>query len=207
MALLGSSGSGKSTLAHIILGLYATCKGEVYIDDIAVSEIGLDVVREHVALVLQNPRMFNDTLRQNISLGRVYSDETLYNALHVAQLSHVIEKLENGLDTMIGKEGIRLSGGERQRLAIARMIVSKPNVIILDESTSALDVKTEEFLFNSMGEILKDKTILIIAHRLSTISHADLVYVLKDGVIAESGSPQELIKLDGHYSSFVSAQL
>jgi len=207
VALLGSSGSGKSTLAHIILGLYATCKGKVYIDDTPVSEIGLDVVREHVALVLQNPRMFNDTLRQNISLGRTYSDDVLYNALHVAQLSHVIEKLEHGLDTMIGKEGIRLSGGERQRLAIARMIVSQPNVIILDESTSALDVKTEEFLFSSMGEILKDKTILIIAHRLSTISHADIVYVLKDGCIAESGTPQELMGLNGHYSSFVSAQL
>ena len=207
VALLGNSGSGKSTLAHIILGLYATNKGEVYIDNIPVSEIGLDVVREHVALVLQNPRMFNDTLRQNISLGRNYSDDILYNALHVAQLGYLIEKLDKGLDTIIGKEGIRLSGGERQRLAIARMVVTQPNVIILDESTSALDVKTEALLFEALGEKLKNKTILIIAHRLSTISQADLIYVLKDGRIAESGTPKELLhKKEGLYASFVSAQ-
>lgn len=206
VALLGGSGSGKSTLAHIILGLYAPQIGEVYIDDIPVSEIGLDVLRENISLVLQSPRMFNDTLRQNISLGRNYSDDVLYKALHIAQLSHVIEKLDKGLDTIIGKEGIRLSGGERQRLAIARMIVSDPKVIILDESTSALDVKTEEFLFEALADKLQDKTILIIAHRLSTIAHADLVYVLKDGKVAESGTPKELMALDGHYSSFVSAQ-
>ena len=206
VALLGSSGSGKSTLAHIILGLYATNSGEVYIDDIPVSEIGLDTLREHVALVLQNPRMFNDTLRQNISLGGDYSDETLYKALHVAQLGYLIEKLDKGLDTIIGKEGIRLSGGERQRLAIARMVVTNPNVIILDESTSALDVKTEALLFEALGEKLKNKTILIIAHRLSTINQADLIYVLKDGRIAEHGTPKDLINRGGLYASFVSEQ-
>jgi len=207
VALLGHSGSGKSTLAQIILGLYAIDKGDILFDGISVQEIGLDVVREHVALVLQNPRMFNDTLRQNISLGKEYSDAILLNALKIAQLAYLIEKLEDGLDTMIGKEGVRLSGGERQRLAIARMIVTNPNVIILDESTSALDVKTEQLLFEAMGDKLEGKTILIIAHRLSTISHADLVYVLKDGAVIERGTPQELMqKEQGHYSAFVQAQ-
>lgn len=206
VALLGSSGSGKSTLAHIILGLYVPNSGEVYVDDIPVSQIGLDTLREHVALVLQNPRMFNDTLRQNLSLGANYSDEELYNALKVAQLGHLIEKLEDGLETLIGKEGIRLSGGERQRLAIARMVLTEPNVIILDESTSALDVKTETLLFDALGEKLKDKTILIIAHRLSTISKADLIYILQDGHVAEQGTPKELIQKGGLYASFVLEQ-
>ncbi len=135
VALLGPSGSGKTTLAHVILGLYATSSGEIKIDGIPITKIGLDRLREHISLVLQTPRMFNDTLRHNLTLGRTISDASLYEALHIAQLGGVVEKLTEGLDTRIGKEGIRLSGGERQRLAIARMLVSEPNVIILDEST------------------------------------------------------------------------
>ena len=206
VALLGSSGSGKSTLAQIILGLYAHDKGEVYVDDIPISEIGLDLLRDNIALVLQSPRMFNDTLRQNLTLGREVSDEALYRALSIAQFDTVLEKLENGLETMIGKEGVRLSGGERQRLAIARMLVHKPNIVILDESTSALDVHTEKNLFTSLGDFLEGKSILIIAHRLSSVEHADYVYVLNDGAIVESGTPTELMKEEGHYHRFVSEQ-
>lgn len=205
-ALLGPSGSGKTTLAHIILGLYATQKGDILIDGTPVSEIGLDVVRENVALVLQTPRMFNDTLRHNLTLGREIGEERLYEALSIAQLDSVMEKLTSGLETRIGKDGIRLSGGERQRLAIARMLVSDPNVIILDESTSALDIHTESNLFASLQSYLKNKTILIIAHRLSTIRHADHIYVLKEGHIVESGSPEELMTTQGHYNRFVKAQ-
>ena len=206
VALLGSSGSGKSTLAQIILGLYAHDKGEVYVDDIPISEIGLDLLRDNIALVLQSPRMFNDTLRQNLTLGREVSDEALYRALNIAQFDTVLEKLEDGLETMIGKEGVRLSGGERQRLAIARMLVHKPNLVILDESTSALDVHTEKNLFTSLGDFLEGKSILIIAHRLSSVEHADYVYVLNDGAIVESGTPTELMKEEGHYHRFVSEQ-
>lgn len=206
VALLGSSGSGKTTLAHIILGLYSMNQGEIYIDDISIKEIGLDRLRDHIALVLQSPRMFNDTLRQNLTLGRDIDDAVLYEALHVAQLGSVIAKLQNGLDTRIGKDGIRLSGGERQRLAIARMLVFDPNIIILDESTSALDIMTENHLFASLREYLKNKTMIIIAHRLSTIEHADLVYVIKEGRVIESGEPDELLKEPGHFSDFVAAQ-
>jgi len=206
VALLGSSGSGKTTLAHIILGLYSMNRGEIYIDDISIKEIGLDRLRDHIALVLQSPRMFNDTLRQNLTLGRDIDDAVLYEALHVAQLGSVIAKLQNGLDTRIGKDGIRLSGGERQRLAIARMLVFDPNIIILDESTSALDIMTENHLFASLREYLKNKTMIIIAHRLSTIEHADLVYVIKEGRVIESGEPDELLKEPGHFSDFVAAQ-
>ena len=206
IALLGESGSGKSTLAHIILGLYSMNEGEIYIDGISIKEIGLSRLRDHIALVLQSPKMFNDTLRHNLTLGRDIDDEKLYEALHVAQLGMVISKLQNGLDTRIGKDGIRLSGGERQRLAIARMLVFNPNIIILDESTSALDVITENHLFSSLREHLKSKTMIIIAHRLSTIEHADLVYVIEKGSIIESGSPKKLLEDSGHFSRFVAAQ-
>lgn len=206
VALLGSSGSGKSTLAHIILGLYSMNKGEIYIDEVSIKEIGLDLLRDHIALVLQSPRMFNDSLRHNLTLGRSVDDDTLYEALHIAQLGSVISKLQNGLDTRIGKDGIRLSGGERQRLAIARMLVFDPNIIILDESTSALDIQTENHLFASLRDHLKSKTMIIIAHRLSTIEHADLVYVIKEGRVIESGEPEQLLKEPGHFSDFVAAQ-
>ena len=206
IALLGNSGSGKTTLAHVILGLYAAQKGDIFIDDKNIKEIGLDVVRENIALVLQTPRMFNDTLRQNLAFGKEIEDEKLYEVLEIAQLQSVIEKLEDGLETRIGKDGIRLSGGERQRLAIARMLVSNANIIILDESTSALDINTENFLFNGLRTYLKDKTILIIAHRLSTIEHADEVLYLKDGTIGERGTPSALMEKKGLYFDFVTAQ-
>ena len=207
VALLGPSGSGKTTLAHVILGLYAPTNGEILIDGIPVTEIGLDRLREHISLVLQTPRMFNDTLRHNLTLGRQVPELRLMEALYAAQLGGVVQKLTDGLDTMIGKEGIRLSGGERQRLAIARMLVSEPSVVILDESTSALDIHTETDLFKSLDTYLKGKSMLIIAHRLSTIEHADLIYVLKDGRVIESGTPAELLSGGGgHYSRFVGAQ-
>ena len=206
VALLGSSGSGKSTLAQIILGLYANDEGHVYVDDVPISEIGLDVLRDHIALVLQSPRMFNDTLRQNLTLGRDIDEDALYRALSIAQFDTVLEKLEAGLETMIGKEGVRLSGGERQRLAIARMLVHKPNLVILDESTSALDVHTEKNLFTSLADFLEGKSILIIAHRLSSVEHADYIYVLHNGEIAEEGTPKELMQREGHYKQFVMEQ-
>lgn len=206
VALLGHSGSGKTTLAQLILGLYAPQHGTIRFDDFPVEKIGLDVVREHVALVLQTPKMFNDTLRQNLTLGRDIPDEKLYEVLHVAQFDDVMAKLTEGLDTMIGKDGIRLSGGERQRLAIARMLLHEPNVIILDESTSALDVQTEGRLFTSLCDYLKGKTTLIIAHRLSTVEHADYVYFLDKGRIVESGEPKALLEKEGFYQRFVRQQ-
>ncbi|MEE8587709.1 MAG: ABC transporter ATP-binding protein [Sulfurimonadaceae bacterium] len=206
VALLGSSGSGKSTLAQIILGLYANEKGNVYIDDIPIDEIGLDQLREHIALVLQSPRMFNDTLRQNLTLGREADEKQLYEAISIAQLDSVLDKLDKGLDTMIGKEGVRLSGGERQRLAIARMLVHRPNLVILDESTSALDVHTEKNLFTSLCDFLEGKSMLIIAHRLSSVEHADYIYVMHEGRIVESGAPKELLLQEGHYHQFVKEQ-
>jgi ATP-binding cassette subfamily C protein len=122
--------------------------------------------------------------------------------MHIAQLESVLAKLTDGLDTQIGKDGIRLSGGERQRAAIARMLVTEPNVIILDESTSALDVVTEASLFKSLQKHLEKKSMLIITHRLKTVEHADYIYILKEGRIIEEGTPEALLKQQGEYSSY-----
>jgi len=150
---------------------------------------------------LQHPKLFNDTMRFNLTLGRAYSDEAIKNALHIAQLDSVLTGLENGLDTLVGKDGIKLSGGQRQRVAIARMVLSNPKVVIFDESTSALDVHTELKLFDALQDFLREKTVITIAHRLSTIQSAEYIYVLEDGQVVDSGTPQELLSKDESYFS------
>ncbi|SNZ02682.1 ATP-binding cassette, subfamily C [Persephonella hydrogeniphila] len=203
VAIVGASGSGKTTLAHIMVGFYPVDKGDVLYDDISVKEIGLDVVRENVSLVLQNPMMFNDTVRFNLTLGKDIPESKIWEALEIAQMKDVVENLPDKLDTLIGKNGIKLSGGQRQRLAIARMILQNPKIVILDESTSALDTHTEYRLFNALQEYLKEKTTIIIAHRLSTVQQADYIYVIDRGEIVEEGTHQELMEKEGLYNQFM----
>ncbi|GMR17743.1 MAG: ABC transporter ATP-binding protein [Gammaproteobacteria bacterium] len=200
VALVGASGGGKSTLVQVILGLYPAQEGSLYFDEVPVTEIGLDVVREHVATVLQHPAMFNDTVRNNLTLGEDYPDDKLWEVLAVAQLQDVIEELPNRLDAIIGRQGIRLSGGQQQRLAIARMLITNPKVVILDEATSALDTETEARLHKALQAFLKNRTTLIIAHRLSAVRQADRVYVFEDGHIIEEGGHEELMQSNGLYS-------
>ncbi len=204
VALVGASGGGKSTLAQVLIGLYPIKKGMIYFDEIPVTQIGLEVVRENVATVLQHPALFNDTIRMNLTLGRNISDQELWQALDIAQLKSTIKSLPKQLDTIIGLHGMRLSGGQRQRLAIARMIVSQPKVVILDEATSALDTQTEYRLHESLNEFLQDKTTLIIAHRLSSIKQADHVYVFEQGKICEQGKHETLIRQNGLYAKLYS---
>lgn len=199
VALVGASGGGKSTLVQVVLGMYAPQSGMLYFDDVPVSEIGLGVVRENVATVLQHPAMFNDTVRMNLSLGQEFTDEQLWQALDVAQLRDVVESTPDKLDTIVGTQGIRLSGGQRQRLAIARMVLSDPKVVILDEATSALDAETEAKLHQALRVFLEQRTTLIIAHRLSAVKQADRVYVFDDGQIIEEGQHEELLQNDGLY--------
>lgn len=187
IAIVGASGSGKTTLSRILVGFYPIDSGDIYYNSISIKKIGLDVVRENVSLVLQTPMLFNDTLRFNITLGKRVDESKLLNAIKIAQLEEVIKYLPNGLDTYVGKGGIRLSGGERQRVAIARMIIQDPKVVILDESTSALDMDTESRVFDLLNGFLKDRTTIIIAHRVSTIKQADFIYVLDNGKIVKSG--------------------
>ena len=199
VALVGASGGGKSTLVQIILGLYPAKSGELYFDGVNIRDIGLDVVRENVATVLQHPAMLNDSVRENLCLGRELDDEKLWQALDIAQLHEVVKDMPNGLDTIIGRSGIRLSGGQRQRLAIARMILSDPKVVILDEATSSLDTETEARLHDAMHAFLQNRTTLIIAHRLSAVRQADRVLVFDAGQIIDEGQHDELINRDGLY--------
>jgi ATP-binding cassette subfamily C protein len=200
VALVGASGGGKSTLVQVILGLYPPDRGTVYFDDVPMTEIGMDVVREHVATVLQHPALFNDSVRMNLTLGREMADDALWQALEVAQLRQVVEAMADGLDSLVGRNGVRLSGGQRQRLAVARMLLSDPKVVVLDEATSALDTETEARLHSALNQFLKNRTTLIIAHRLSAVKQADRVYVFEDGRIVESGEHQELMQANGLYA-------
>jgi ATP-binding cassette subfamily C protein len=199
IALVGASGGGKSTMVQALLGLYPLKSGELKFDGVPVEQIGLEVVREHVATVLQNPALFNDTVHMNLTLGRDHSDHDIWRALQIAQLDDTIRELDHQLDTIIGHDGVRLSGGQRQRLAIARMILSNPSVVILDEATSALDTHTEASLHVAMEDFLDQRTTIIIAHRLSAVKQADRVYVFEDGHIIEEGSHDKLIQSDGLY--------
>lgn len=200
VALVGASGGGKSTLVQVLIGLYSAKSGDIFYDGIPVTEVGLDVVRENVATVLQHPALFNDSIRINLTLGRELEDKQLWHALEIAQLKETVEQLPNKLDTIVGRQGIRLSGGQRQRLAIARMVLSDPKVVILDEATSALDAETEYHLHTALTDFLSNKTTIIVAHRLSAIKQANHVYVFEAGTIGEQGSHQELLSQDGLYA-------
>lgn len=200
VALVGASGGGKSTLVQTLIGLYPGKKGDIFYQGKSISRIGLDVVRKNVATVLQQPALFNDSVRTNLTLGRDIDEGQLWHALEIAQLRQTVEVMPQQLDTIVGRQGVRLSGGQRQRLAIARMILSEPKVVILDEATSALDAETEYHLHEALADFLKDKTTIIVAHRLSAIKQARHVYVFEAGKIGEQGTHRELLSQDGLYS-------
>jgi ATP-binding cassette subfamily C protein len=164
-----------------------------------VTEIGWEAVREHVGVVLQHPVLFNDSVRTNLTLGREADDTSLWQALEIAQLKDYIATLPHGLDTVVGRQGVRMSGGQRQRLAIARMIVANPSIVILDEATSALDSDTERHLHQALGAFLAGRTTLIIAHRLSAVRQADRILVFENGRVVEEGAHDELIQRGGLY--------
>ncbi len=201
LAIVGASGSGKTTLANILVGFYPIEEGEIRYNGISSMKIDLATIRSSAHLILQHPKLFNDTLAFNLTLGESFSPEEIANAVEIAQLSSVVEGLEKGLDTMVGKDGIKLSGGQRQRVAIARMILIDPKVVIFDESTSALDVHTEARLFADLHSYLAPKTVITIAHRLSTIQSAEYIYVLEDGRVEDSGTPEALMAKDESYFS------
>ncbi|MBN3561812.1 ABC transporter ATP-binding protein [Aliamphritea spongicola] len=200
IALVGASGGGKSTLVQILLGLYPIRSGSIRYDGVQVEEIGFDLIRENVVTVLQQPMLFNDTVRGNLTLGRRFDDDKLWQALDIAQLKTFVEGLDGELDALVGRQGVRLSGGQRQRLAIARMVLSDPKVVILDEATSALDAQTEFEVLSALETFLAGRTTIIVAHRLSAVKQADRVYVFEDGQISEQGEHQDLLQQDGLYA-------
>jgi ATP-binding cassette subfamily C protein len=200
VAIVGASGGGKSTLVQLLLGLYTAKSGLIRFGGSSLQEIGLDTVRENVAVVLQHPALFNDTVRANLLMGREQDDRACWQALEIAQMDATIRALPLGLDSVVGRSGVRLSGGQRQRLAIARMVLADPKVVILDEATSALDAATEYNLHQALNRFLSGRTTLIIAHRLSAVKQADRVLVFDGGRIAEDGDHQQLIADGGLYA-------
>ncbi|EQM13218.1 ABC transporter family protein [Vibrio parahaemolyticus 3259] len=201
VALVGASGGGKSTLIQLLIGVYRQNAGSIRFNDELTEDIGFEAIRDKIAVVLQQPILFNDTLRHNLTLGGHFDEMSLWRALEVAQLQDVISQLNHGLDTQIGRNGIRLSGGQRQRLAIARMVLSNPQFVILDEATSALDTATEAALHKALTEFLRGRTTLIVAHRLSAVKQADLIYVLEDGKVTQTGAHGELVEQEGLYQT------
>ncbi|BBM64627.1 ABC transporter ATP-binding protein [Vibrio alfacsensis] len=201
VALVGASGGGKSTLIQLLIGVYRQNSGTIRFNDELTDDISFDVIRDKIAVVLQQPILFNDTLRHNLTLGGHFDEMSLWRTLEVAQLQDVISQLSNGLETQIGRNGIRLSGGQRQRLAIARMVLSNPQFVILDEATSALDTATEAALHKALTEFLRGRTTLIVAHRLSAVKQADLIYVLEDGRVTQTGTHGELVEQQGLYQT------
>ena len=204
VALVGTSGAGKSTLVQLLIGLYRGYQGEILYNGVPASHIDITTLRENVGVVLQQPVLFNSTIRQNLCLGRIHAEHELWQALEVAQLGTTVRALDEQLDTLIGRSGLRLSGGQRQRLAIARMVLSQPRVVILDEATSALDAETEYLLYTALCKTLRDCTMIIVAHRLSAIKQADLIYVFADGKICEYGDSRKLLNSNGLYSRLYS---
>ena len=199
VALVGASGGGKSTLVQALLGLYPLKSGAIRYGGVDVGDIGWATVRDNVGVVLQHPVLFNASVRDNLTLGRAHDDAALWRALEIAQLRDFVETLPDGLDSVVGKSGVRLSGGQRQRLAVARMVLGEPRVVILDEATSALESATERRLHEAMAAFLRGRTTLIIAHRLSAVRQADRILVFENGRVVEEGDHDSLMTRGGLY--------
>ena len=202
VALVGRSGSGKSTLASLLTRFYDIQQGEILMDNHELREYTLSSLRNQVALVSQNVHLFNDTIANNIAYacGDKYSREEIEKAAVMAHAMDFISKMDNGLDTVIGENGVLLSGGQRQRIAIARALLRDCPILILDEATSALDTESERAIQSALDELQKNRTSLVIAHRLSTIENADEIIVVEDGQIVERGSHEALLAERGAYA-------
>ncbi|RTZ16541.1 lipid A ABC transporter ATP-binding protein/permease MsbA [Vibrio aquaticus] len=202
VALVGRSGSGKSTIANLFTRFYDVDSGSIALDGHDVKEYALTNLRSHFGLVSQNVHLFNDSIANNIAYAATeqYSREQIEHAARLAHAMDFIDKMDDGLDTVIGENGASLSGGQRQRIAIARALLRDAPVLILDEATSALDTESEKAIQSALDELQKDKTVLVIAHRLSTIENADEILVVDEGEIVERGNHSELIEQDGAYA-------
>nr|WP_090966434.1 lipid A ABC transporter ATP-binding protein/permease MsbA [Pantoea varia] len=208
VALVGRSGSGKSTLASLLTRFYDIDSGEILLDGHDLRDYTLASLREQVALVSQHVHLFNDTVANNIAYARtdVFSREAIEKAAQMAHAMEFINKMDNGLDTVIGENGVLLSGGQRQRIAIARALLRDSPILILDEATSALDTESERAIQSALETLQQNRTTLIIAHRLSTIEKADEILLVEDGKIVERGSHQQLLQKNGAYARLYQMQ-
>ncbi|MBB6473194.1 ABC-type multidrug transport system fused ATPase/permease subunit [Sphaerisporangium rubeum] len=200
IALVGSSGAGKSTLAQLAVRLYDVDSGAVRLGGVDIRDLTADSVRETVGMVTQDGHLFHESVRANLLLGAPEATEDdLWDALTRARLDDLIRSLPDGLDTIVGERGYRLSGGERQRLTIARLLLARPRVVILDEATAHLDSTSEAAVQEALAEALEGRTALVIAHRLSTIRSADQILVIEDGRVVEQGTHTDLLAAEGRY--------
>ncbi len=207
IALVGKSGSGKSTLMSLVPRFYDPTGGRILIDGLDLKEVALTSLRAQIAIVSQETVLFDESVRANIAYGRPdASEEEIIQAARAGYTWEIIEELPNGLDTLIGENGVTLSGGQRQRLAIARAILRNPPLLILDEATSALDTESERQVQAALAELMKNRTTLVIAHRLSTVQHADRIIVLDEGRIVEEGLHHELLRRNGIYARLYQTQ-
>tara|TARA_B100000959_G_C14839507_1_gene565407 strand:- start:159 stop:1040 length:882 start_codon:yes stop_codon:yes gene_type:complete len=207
VAIVGASGTGKSTLADLFLRFYDPSSGDMKIDGVDIKDFDIASLRSKIGFVTQDTFLFNDTVEANISYGTAQlSKEEIIKVAKIAKTHNFITKLPKGYQTIIGERGVKLSGGQRQRLALARTMIKKPEIIILDEATSNLDSESEQLILESIKEIRKRCTIIAIAHRLSTIENADRIIVLERGMITEEGKHEDLLKKGKTYSKYYNLQ-
>ena len=206
LAIVGPSGSGKSTLANLLPRFYNYSSGKVLIDGIELKKISKRSVRSLIGIVGQESILFNGTIRDNILLGKKIDDEEVYEALKTANAIDFINEFSNKLDHKIADNGANLSGGQKQRISIARAIISKSPILILDEATSSLDSKSEKLVQEALKKLMHNKTSIVIAHRLSTVKNAQNIVVLDKGKVIEQGTHDDLINKKGVYNNLISLQ-
>ena len=206
-ALIGPSGGGKTTISRLAARFWDVSEGKITLGGEDISKIDPETLLSDYSIVFQDVILFNNSIKENIRIGREgASDEDIMRAAKLANCEEFINKLPNGYDTFIGENGSELSGGERQRISIARAFLKDAPIILLDEATASLDAENETVIQEALSRLIRDKTVLIIAHRMRTIANADHIVVLKDGVVAEQGSPEELSAYDSIYSKMTSQQ-
>jgi subfamily B ATP-binding cassette protein MsbA len=207
-SLVGHSGSGKSTILNLIPRIYDADLGDITIDNQSIYKVKIKSLRDNISFVSQDTNLFDDTIKNNIAYADMdASDEEIYNAAKLSYASEFIDKLENKYDTKIGENGIRLSGGEKQRLSIARAILKKSKIILLDEATSSLDAETEDKIQKAINFLTKNRTTIVIAHRLSTILNSNRIYVINAGSVVAEGTHQELMHSSSTYKNFYNKQI
>lgn len=206
-ALVGPSGGGKTTVSRLAARFWDNQKGKITVGGMDISEIDPETLMELYSIVFQDVTLFNNTILENIRIGKKdATDEEVLKAARLANCDEFAEKLPNGWNTYIGENGCALSGGERQRISIARAFLKNAPIILLDEATASLDVENETAIQTALSKLIQNKTVLVIAHRMRTVSGSDKIVVLKDGTVAESGTPTELLKKDGIYAKMVKLQ-
>lgn len=208
LAVIGKTGSGKTTLINLVLRLFDIEKGSIKIDNHDIKEFSLETLRKNIGYVPQDNFLFSTTIKENITFGvDDYTDKGIEEACENAQILDSIKEFPLQFDTVVGERGISLSGGQKQRVSIARALIKNPSILILDDSLSAVDTKTEEAILNRLKDFMKDRTSIIISHRISTIKEADQIIILDDGRIIEQGTHEELLALKGDYYELYQKQL